>query len=187
MTRFLNSKEAYGILAQVLHWCVAIFVLIQIALGLYAASLPLSLARLQWLATHKSIGLSLLVLVLLRALWRWRDPPPALPDAMPLWEQRAALLMHAGLYIVPVLAIVAGWLHASATGLSVNWFGLVLIPDLIAKNTGLAPLLKGLHQGLVGLLVLLLIGHIGAALRHALVLHDTVLQRMLPAGLWGKK
>jgi cytochrome b561 len=187
MTRFLNSKEAYGILAQVLHWCVAIFILIQIALGLYAANLPLSLARLQWLATHKSIGLSLLVLVLLRAIWRWTDPPPAMPATMPHWEQRVAYTMHAALYIVPVLAIFAGWLYASATGLSVNWFGLVLIPDLIAKNTALAPLLKGLHQGLVALLVLLLIGHAGAALRHALVLHDTVMQRMLPTAWWRKK
>jgi cytochrome b561 len=187
MTRFLNSKEAYGILAQVLHWCVAIFILIQIALGLYAASLPLSLARLQWLSTHKSVGLSLLVLMILRGLWRWRDPPPALPDTMPRWEQRAAYAMHGALYIVPVLAIVAGWLYASATGLSVNWFGFILIPDLIEKNAALAPLLKLSHQALVGLLVLLLIGHVGAALRHALVLRDTVMQRMLPSGWRGRK
>jgi len=187
MTRFLNSKEAYGILAQVLHWCVATFILIQITLGLYAASLPLSLARLQWLSLHKSIGLTLLVLVILRGLWRWCDPPPPPPDTLALWEQRAAHAMHIALYIVPLLAIVAGWLYASASGLPVNWFGLLLIPDLIAKNAALAPLFKALHQALVGLLVLLLIGHIGAALRHALVLRDTVVQRMLPFGWQGKK
>ena len=187
MTRFLNSKEAYGILAQVLHWCVATFILIQIALGLYAASLPVSLARLQWLSLHKSIGLTLLVLVILRGLWRWRDPPPALPATMPRWERRAAHATHVALYIVPVLAIVAGWLYASASGLPVNWFGLLLIPDLIPKNPALAPLFKTLHQALVGLLVLLLVGHVGAAARHALVLRDKVVQRMLPFGWQGKK
>jgi cytochrome b561 len=187
MTRFLNSKEAYGILAQVLHWCVATFILIQIAVGLYAAGLPLSLARLQWLSLHKSIGLTLLVLVTLRGFWCWRDPPPALPGTMPRWEQRAAYAMHGALYIVPVLAIAAGWLYASASGLPVNWFGLLLIPDLIEKNPDLAPLFKTLHQALVALLVLLVVGHVGAAARHALVLRDKVVQRMLPFGRQGKK
>jgi cytochrome b561 len=186
MSRLRNSDEAYGILAQALHWCVALLIFLQLALGLYAASLPVSLARLQWLSHHKSLGLTLLALVLVRLVWRLVDTPPALPDALPRWERRAASAMHWALYLVPVLAMLAGWLYASAAGLSVNWFGLVLIPDLMAKNTQLAPLLKALHQGLVALLVLLLIGHVGAAARHALVLRDRVAQRMLPAG-WREK
>ncbi|MGB7596341.1 MAG: cytochrome b/b6 domain-containing protein, partial [Gallionella sp.] len=103
-------------------------------------------------------------------------------DTMPQRERRAARAVHGALYLVPVLAMFAGWVYASAAGLSVNWFGLVLVPDLIAKNTAIAPLFKGLHLVLVGLLALLLIGHVGAAARHALVLRDKVAQRMLPAG-----
>jgi cytochrome b561 len=186
MARFLNSEGAYGIIAQVLHWCVTALIFIQIPLGLYAANLPVSLARLQWLSYHKSSGLTILALVLLRLVWRWIDVPPALPNTMAHWERRAAHAMHWALYAVPVLAMLAGWLYASAAGLSVNWFGLILIPDLIAKNTELAPLFKELHHGLVGLLVVLLIGHIGAAARHAFVLRDNVAQRMLPAGWWRK-
>ena len=182
MNRFLNSKEAYGIIAQALHWCVAALILMQIALGLYAANLPVSMARLQWLSYHKSLGLTILALVLLRLVWRWIDAPPPLPDTMARRERRAARVMHGALYVVPVLAMLAGWLYASAAGLSVNWFGLILIPDLIAKNTAIAPLFKELHHGLVGLLVLLLVGHIAAAARHAFILHDNVAQRMLPAG-----
>ena len=180
MTRWRNSTEAYGILAQALHWCLALLIFTQLGLGIYAANLPLSLARLRWLSNHKSLGLTILALLLLRLLWRCIDRPPALPGAMPGWERRAASAMHGALYLVPVLAILVGWLHASAAGLSVNWFGLVLIPDLIAKNAELVPLFKGVHQGLVALLVLLLIGHIGAAARHAFVLRDTLVQRMLP-------
>jgi cytochrome b561 len=181
MNRFLNSGGAYGIIAQVLHWCVAALILTQIALGLYAANLPVSMARLQWLSYHKSLGLTILALVLLRLVWRWIDAPPPLPDMMAQWERRAARVMHGALYMVPVLAMLAGWLYASAAGLSVNWFGLILIPDLIAKNTEIAPLFKALHHWLVGLLVLLLIGHIVAAARHAFILRDNVAQRMLPA------
>ncbi len=182
MTRLLNSESAYGIIAQVLHWCVAALILVQIPLGLYGANLPFSPARLQWLSYHKSLGITILGLFLLRLVWRWIDAPPPLPGTFSPWESRAALAMHRVLYIVPLLAMLAGWLYASAAGLSVNWFGLILVPDLIAKNTELAPLFKELHHGLVGLLVLLLIGHIGAAARHAFVLRDNVVQRMLPVG-----
>jgi cytochrome b561 len=186
MARFLNSEGAYGIIAQALHWCVAALIFIQIPLGLYAANLPVSMARLQWLSYHKSLGLTILALVLVRLAWRWMDAPPLLPGTMAQWERRAAQGMHRALYFVPVLAMLAGWLYASAAGLSVNWFGLILIPDLIAKNTDIAPLFKGLHHGLVGLLALLLLGHIAAAARHAFILRDNVAQRMLPAG-WRRK
>jgi cytochrome b561 len=187
LTRLLNSEVAYGIIAQVLHWCVAVLIFVQIPLGLYGANLPFSPARLQWLSYHKSLGITILGLFLLRLVWRWIDAPPALPGTLSPWESRAALAMHRALYIVPLLAMLAGWLYASAAGLSVNWFGWILIPDLIAKNTELAPLFKQLHHGLVGLLVLLLVGHIGAAARHALVLGDHMMWRMLPAGLRGRK
>ena len=186
MGRFLNSEEAYGIIAQALHWCVAALIFVQLPLGLYAANLPVSMARLQWLSYHKSLGLTILALVLVRLAWRWTDAPPALPDTMAQLERRAARAMHIALYVVPVLAMLAGWLYASAAGLSVNWFGLILIPDLIAKDTGIAPLFKELHHGLVGLLALLLVGHIAAAARHAFILRDNVAQRMLPAA-WGRK
>jgi len=186
MARFLNSEGAYGIIAQALHWCVAALIFIQLPLGLYAANLPVSMARLQWLSYHKSLGLTILMLVLVRVAWRWIDAPPPQTDIMAQWERRAALAMHRLLYIVPVLAMLAGWLYASAAGLSVNWFGLILIPDLIAKNTAIAPVFKGLHHGLVGLLALLLVGHVGATVRHAFILHDKVAQRMLPAG-WRRK
>jgi cytochrome b561 len=175
-----NSKTTYGIVAQVLHWLLACFILMQFILGLYAASLPLSMARLQWLSTHKSVGMTLLAFIVLRALWRWRDPPPPLPDAMPRWEQQAARFAHLALYLVPLLAILSGWLYASATGLSVNWFGLVLIPDLIDKNSQLAPTLKAVHFSFVALLALLILAHVAAALRHALILKDGMISRMLP-------
>jgi cytochrome b561 len=186
MNRFLNSGGAYGIIAQLLHWCVAALILMQIALGLYAANLPVSMARLQWLSYHKSLGMTILALVLLRLVWRWMDPPPPLPDTIARRERRAARAMHGALYVVPVLAMLAGWLYASAAGLSVNWFGMILIPDLIAKNTAIAPLFKELHHGLVALLALLLAGHIAAAARHAFILRDDVAQRMLPAR-WRRK
>ena len=79
-----------------------------------------------------------------------------------------------------ILAPLAGWLYASAAGLSVNWFGLIQVPDLVAKDRELAEVFKALHIGLVALIALLLAAHIGGALRHAFVRRDGIMHRMLP-------
>lgn len=180
MAQFRNTSESYGIIAQSLHWLVAALVFVQLGLGLYAAGLAVSLARLQWLSRHKSLGLAILALVLLRLVWRSLNPAPALPDSMPRWQRRSAATTHWLLYVLLVLTPLTGWMHASAAGLSVNWFGLFQVPDLLPKQPELSELLKALHQGCVASLALLLLGHVGGALRHALLLRDGIMHRMLP-------
>src|SRR2546422_6624171 len=104
MVNLRNSTESYGIIAQAFHWLVALLVLAQLGIGLYAANLPVSLARLRWLSHHKSLGLAILALVLLRLGWRALNPPPGLPGSMPRWERRAALATHRLFYLLLVLA-----------------------------------------------------------------------------------
>jgi len=180
MEQYQNSGKSYGIIAQAFHWLVAALVLVQLGLGVYAASLPVGLARLQWLSRHKSLGLAILAVVLLRIAWRATNRPPPLPDLIPGWQRAAAVATHWLLYLLLVLAPLAGWLYASAAGLSVNWFGLIQVPDLITKDPDLAEVFKQLHRVLVALLALLIVGHVGAALRHAFWLRDGVAHRMLP-------
>jgi cytochrome b561 len=180
MMQLRNTNKSYGIIAQSLHWLLAALVFVQLGLGLYAAGLPVSLARLQWLSRHKSLGLAILVLVFLRLAWRSMNRPPALPDSMPRWQRGAAATTHWLLYALLVLAPLAGWMHASAAGLSVNWFGLFQVPDLLPQQPELSKLLKAAHRVCVALLALLVLGHVGVALRHALVLRDGVMHRMLP-------
>lgn len=179
MAYWRNSSTSYGIIAQAFHWLVALLVITQIALGLYAARLPVSLARLEWLSRHKSLGLAILVLVLARLTWRLLDRPPTLPRTMTGWERRAVLSTHRLLYLLLLVAPLAGWLFASAAGLSVNWFGLFRVPDLVAKDPGLAHAFQVVHGVAVALLALLLVAHVAAALRHA-ARGDGVMQRMLP-------
>src|SRR6267143_2077605 len=103
-----NSTESYGIIAQAFHWLVALLVLAQLGIGLYAANLPVSLARLRWLSHHKSLGLFILALVLLRLGWRALNPPPELARSMPRWKRRAALATHRLFYLLLILALHAG-------------------------------------------------------------------------------
>jgi cytochrome b561 len=178
--RWRNSEHSYGMVAQALHWLVALLVFVQFGLGLYAAGLPLGIARLEWLSRHKSLGLAVLALALLRLAWRLVSAPPSLPASMSRAERLAAAATHRLLYALLLLVPFAGWLYASAAGLSVNWFGLWLVPDLMPKDALWAARFKLLHKLTVLLLALLLVAHIGAALRHALVRRDGIVRRMLP-------
>jgi cytochrome b561 len=100
------------------------------------------------------------------------------------WLVAALVLTQLGL---GVLAPLAGWLYSSAAGLSINWFGLIQVPDLIAQDPGLAEVFKQLHRALVALLALLIARHVEAALRHAFWLRDGVAHRMLPWKPWETK
>src|SRR3989442_8816697 len=115
-----NSTESYGIIAQAFHWLVALLVLAQLGIGLYAANLPVSLARLRWLSHHKSLGLAILALVLLRLGWRALNPPPRLPGSMPRWERPAAPATHPLFFLLLLLAPLARWLFSPGAGPSGN-------------------------------------------------------------------
>ena len=158
---------------------MAVLVFAQIAIGVYAADLPVGIQRLVWLSRHKSIGITILALMLMRLAWRLAtSPPPPSPD-LPAWQRQAASLTHWAFYILLTGSALVGWLAASAYGLSVNWFGLVLLPDLVGKNKALADALQSAHELLVWSVSALIVLHVAAALHHA-VRRDGVVSRMLP-------
>jgi cytochrome b561 len=177
--KWRNGAERYGIIAQSLHWLIAALVFAQIALGIYVDGLPVSLARLQWVARHKSLGLLILALFVLRLAWRGFDHAPALPGSVPRRQRHAAAFTHWLIYALAILAPLAGWLHASAAGLGASFFGLFPVPSLMAKNADLSDLFAATHAWLVWLLAVLLLLHVAAALRH-LMLGDRVFERMSP-------
>src|SRR2546426_8217480 len=139
MVNLRNSTESYGIIAQAFHCLVALLVLAQLGIGLYAANLPVSLARLRWLSHHKSLGLAILALVLLRLGWRALNPPPGLPGSMPRWERRAALATHRLFYLLLIPPPLARWPYASPPGLSGNWVGLVQVAAPVPTDRQAAP------------------------------------------------
>lgn len=185
MARYRNTRMGYGIIAQLFHWLIAGLVFVQATIGIHASDLPIGIARLKWLSRHKAIGITVLGLVLIRLGWRCLNRAPQLPVSMPPWERRTALATHWLLYGFLLLAPISGWLHASAAGLSVTWFGLFKVPDLLAKNAAVAPYFGDLHEVVVYTLIALVALHVFAALRHALLLRDGVMSRMLPR--WGEE
>ena len=175
-----NTPERYGAVAQLLHWTVVALVITQFVLGFTAADMPISLQRLVLLARHKSFGMTILALVLLRLLWRWLSPPPALPQGMPSMQKLAAHGSHALLYLLLVAMPIVGWITSSASHLTVSWFGLFAFPNLVGPDPGLAKLAKATHEAMAWALLVIASLHALAALWHHFVQKDNVLRRMLP-------
>lgn len=178
--QYRNSKDAYGSIAQALHWVIAALVFIQLGIGLYVDDLPVSLARLQWLSWHKSLGFVIFILAVLRLGWRFASPAPPLPDSIPAIVRQLARFTHWMLYALLIAAPLAGWMHASAAGLGVNVFGWFALPNVVPRDPGLAELFHDTHSMLVWTLAALVVLHVAAALNHALVLRDGIVARMLP-------
>jgi len=175
MTNTRYSSPAIG-----LHWAIAILVLAAWPLGWYIADLPLSPNKLQLISWHKWLGITVLMLMLPRLLWRATHTPPPLPAGMPNWQSKAAHLAHFALYALLLAVPLSGWLMSSAKGYPVVWLGIWQLPDLIGKDKELGDLFKEAHELLNDAFILLIVTHIGAAVMHR-VKGDGILQRMLPA------
>lgn len=175
--RWRNSAGGYGIIAQCFHWFIALAIFAQIGIGVYVDGLPFGMERLRWVSRHKSVGLLILGLFVLRLAWRCFDHAPRLPRPMSQAERRLAVTTHWLLYALAMTAAVFGWLHASAAGLGASFFGLFPAPPLMAKNTGLSRQFEVIHAGLVWTLAAVLTLHVAAALRH-LWRRDGVFGRM---------
>jgi len=169
----------YGFFARALHWLAAALISGGFVLGLSMVDLPFSPQRIQYFSWHKWIGITVWLLAVLRLVWRLLVPPPPLLP-MPDWQRRLALATHHLLYALMLLIPISGWLYSSAAGVPVVYLGLVPLPDLVAASKPLAANLKLVHKALNVTLLILVVLHIAAALKHHLVERDQTLARMAP-------
>jgi cytochrome b561 len=174
-----NTDHSWGSLARLLHWFIAALVFVQVGLGWAAVSWPLSPTKLDLFVWHKSAGMLILALMLVRLGWRLANPTPALPTDMPPLERRAARASHLLLYLLLVLLPVTGWILNSAANVPFRIFRLVPLPAIVAPDERLADAATTIHFAVFVALALLSIVHIAAALRHHFVMRNDVLARML--------
>lgn len=175
-----NSDSAWGGVAKAFHWAMAGLIGTQIVLGVMAANWRMSPAKLELFVWHKSIGVLVLVLVVLRLLWRLANRTPVLPADMPAWERSAAHGSHALLYALMIALPLTGWVVNSAAGIPFRVFWLVPLPAITATDEAVAELFARVHDGLALMLAIVLAVHVAAALRHHFVKRNEVLLRMLP-------
>lgn len=175
----INTDKRWGLLSQGLHWLMLLLIV-----GAWFAietrdDFPKgSAARTEWMLLHKSLGLSIFFLVWLRIGARFAQVTPAGIGAA--WEQKAAKLTVFGLYAVMIAMPVTGMLTSQFFGKPVSWFGLFELPMLVSENEEMGEALEEIHETGFGVLLALLVAHIGVALYHHFVRKNDALKRMLP-------
>ena len=177
----LKNTDRWGATSQLLHWTIAVLILSIGAVGLVMGELPRS-PKWFWVYTlHKSLGLTVLALVLVRIAWRLYAGAPPPVEGTPRWQARLASFTHGAIYVLILAMPLSGWLYDSASGLRpFRWFGLAEVPKLSPPHEALADAMHETHELLFWVLIALVIGHAGAALYHHFVRRDATLARMLP-------
>jgi cytochrome b561 len=177
---WLSNDDRWGSLAKTFHWLMAILILSLGCVGLYMTDLENSPQKLKIFALHKSVGLTVLALALLRLSWRLRDPRPA-DVPMPRWQAAMAHGVHAGLYLLMLVLPLSGWLFNSAAGFPLQYFGLFNLPSLTGgKSDALRAVARAIHENGWWLLLAIVAVHAAGALKHHFLDRDETLLRMWP-------
>jgi cytochrome b561 len=172
--------QRYTKTAVVLHWLIALLIVCAFVLGLVMTDIPgITPTKLKYFSWHKWLGVTVLGLACLRALWRLTHRPPPYPDSMPVWQQKAAQFLHGLLYVFIFAVPLSGYFYTLSAGIPVVYLGLVKLPVLIGKDPVLKPVLEEVHYILNMILLAAVCIHILAALKH-LVDRDGMFKRMLP-------
>jgi cytochrome b561 len=173
----MNPPTRYSTPAIVLHWLLALMIVVAFCVGTYVADLPLSPTRVKLINWHKWAGITILALSMLRLLWRLGHRPPAdLP--MPAWQRNAAHAVHGALYLLFFAVPLVGWAYSSALGFPVVLYGVLPLPDFMPHDKALALAIKPWHGRLAWLLAALVVAHVAAALKHQFIDRDGLIDRM---------
>ena len=175
-----NTSKQYGVISQLLHWTVAVLFFMQFIWAWRIEQLGLGRQRYDLVNQHKSIGMTILVLVVMRLLWRQINVIPAYVPPITFQQRIISRYFHYLLYSLLLMIPITGWLMSSAAGFVVSWFGLIDLPSLIAQDDNLKKLFKLIHAILALSAGLIVLVHIVAALYHHFVKRDNTMKRMLP-------
>ncbi len=173
------ASRRYSRVAIALHWLVAVLVIGQIFFGWYLGDVPPGGSRGTLVNLHKSIGLTLWLLVWLRMGWRWTHPAPPLPASLPEWQRAAAAASHFALYACLFVLPLVGYLGSNFSKHGILLYGAVKLRPWGPDDKGLYDLFRNMHTVVAWVLVTLVSVHIAAAIYHA-VRRDGVMGRVWP-------
>ena len=194
-----QASTRYTKTAVILHWLIALGIFAMFALGWYMSELPKEAPkqmaydlfdwgvytwqlseeaspRTFYFNLHKSIGVTLLGLIIIRVLWRITHRPPALLSSYKTWERKLATGTHHLLYLLMIAMPLSGLIMAVSSKYGVKWFGMDFIGGL--DNTPLREAFKEVHEVIGAIILLVLILHILGALKHKFIDKDDTMKRM---------
>ena len=181
-----SARLTYSLTLRVLHWLTALCMFVVIPLAWYMTSLdrhdPM---RGNWINLHKSIGLTVLLLTLIRVVTRLSGKAPPLPAAIPAFEQTLAHIGHGLLYVILFAMPISGYINSYAGGHPVNWFWLFQVPGVIPQDKALGHLAGRIHGLVAWAAYVLIAGHVLAVIYNQLIQRVDILGRM--TGRAGKR
>ena len=176
--------ERYHVSARLIHWIMAVGFVFMWGCGYAMTTLVEEDSPLEEFLfdLHISIGVTLLVLLVLRIAIRLAFPPPVLPASIRGLERTAAHLGHAALYVLPALVIAAGWAETNFGGHAVQWFGIEMPKIFPETGEELQDLSEDVHMWLAYGMLAVALGHVAAAFKHRWIDGHDVIRRMTFGG-----
>ncbi len=174
-----DPSSQYNCFSRFLHWVMACLMIGMLILGLMLDALPKEY-KFTAILTHKSFGITILALVLIRLIWRFLSAQPAPSVLLTKAQETAASFAHYMLYVLMIAMPLSGWALSSAAGYPVGVFGLFNLPTLTEKSHAMHEAMKETHELYGNMLIALIALHAGAALYHHFIKKDDILKRMLP-------
>lgn len=181
-----NTTDRYGVVAQGFHWIVALCVIGLLIVGLLMTDMKPGPDMFKVYALHKSIGITVLGLAVLRLLWKISNPHPHSLPTHQKWEKFLAALVHVFLYFAIIGMPLSGWIMSSAKGFPVSVFGWFTLPDLVGQSEQISKLANQFHELTAYALIAAIGLHFAGAMKHHVIDKDSTLRRMIP-GLYKKE
>ncbi|HEX6638821.1 MAG TPA: cytochrome b [Steroidobacteraceae bacterium] len=177
-----NTTRSWGAISKTLHWLIVLLIINQWVIAQRAEAVTDLGDKIFVLGMHKSFGMTIFALAIIRLVWRWLNPVPTLDGVTRSWERVLAHISHLLLYGLIFAMPLTGWLMSSARNFPVSWFGVFQLPDLVAPDKPLYERMNDLHHTLFAVLVCVALLHVAGALKHHFLDRNDVLKRMLPFG-----
>jgi cytochrome b561 len=178
MRKIMTARSEYGSAAKVFHWLIVVLLLLQYSIGWLMPDIHRGDKPGTAMTFHVSVGLTVLVLIVLRLAWRLGHPVSP-ESSLPAWQRLSSEAVHWLLYALVLATTFTGWLFASFRGWSMSYFFFAPMPMLAGDNAAAGKAIDGLHQAMEWALLIVIGIHIAAALVHIFVYRDRVMQRML--------
>jgi cytochrome b561 len=176
-----RTAERYNATAIGLHWLIALLIIGGFYLGWIMTDIPgFTPTKLKYFSWHKWIGVTVFLLAVIRLMWRATHAVPPTPAGMPRWQIGVAHLTHFLLYVLMIAIPVSGYFYSSAANVQVVYLGVLPLPTIIGPDKALKAILRTVHVALNYTLLVLVVLHVLAALKHHFVDRDGLLGRMLP-------
>ena len=173
-----NNNTVYLFVLKCFHWSIAITIIGQILIGIIATRLSSAAAIHTLFFIHKSLGLTLLLLGIAFILWRFCHKHPNKHSTVPTWQRISAKIVHHALFTLIIIMPLSGWFMSTAAGYPPSFWGLVTIKAPVPVSASLAATMSEIHIVCAWIMVVLIVIHTLAALKHALIDHDDTLKRM---------